>query len=112
MDQLHHGLIIEKAVRRSGLSISEIARILKVNRRSIYNYFTQQRLSIDVISSFETLLAHDFSEEIPEYSKYKLKQPAATDQQVMDWKARYLNLLEKYNELLLKMHKYDVADVA
>ena len=114
MDQVHHGLIVEKVVRRSGFSISEIARSINVNRRSIYNYFGQERLSIDIIAAFETALNHDFSQDIPEYSKYKLnKMPVGKEfGEAEIWKKKYLYLLEKYNDLLLKQHKAALEDVA
>lgn len=114
MEHVSHGLIVEKAVRRSGLSISEIGRLLKVNRRSIYNYFNQQRLSIDIIASFERVLNYDFSQEIPEYSKYKLKQAPVSKEfgEVNAWKLKYLELLEKYNDILLKQLNNNMADVA
>ena len=114
MEQVHHSLIVEKAVRRSGMSISEIGRLLNVNRRSIYNYFNQQRLSIDIIANFERALNYDFSEDIPEYSKYKLRQePVAREfGEVNVWKLKYLELLEKYNDILLKQLNHDIADVA
>ncbi len=104
MEKVHHGLVIERVVRRSGMSISDIARILKINRRSVYNYFSQPRLSIDVVNSFGKVLGYDFSKDIPEYTEFRintLTEPLDDPAQVEFWKQKYLLLLEKYNHMLL-----------
>jgi predicted transcriptional regulator len=113
MEQLHHGLIVEKVVRRSGMSLSHLARLLNVNRRSIYNWFNQQRLSIDLILSIEKAIGYDFSNEIPEYSKYRVSiMKPVEDNQSEVWKMKYVDLLEKYNELLISHRHLTLEDVA
>jgi transposase-like protein len=37
----HHGQAVEKIIRRGGHSITKVARIMNVNRRSVYNWFDQ-----------------------------------------------------------------------
>lgn len=115
MEQAHHGLIVEKVVRRSGMSISHLARVLKVNRRSVYNWFNHPKLSIDLIMSIEKALGYDFSNDIPEYSQFRIGRAASSDEdipQAETWKRKYIDLLEKYNQLLLSHRNMALEDVA
>ena len=63
---MQKGEILERVIRRNHISISELSRKLNVSRRSIYNWFTQERLSRDVIYKIGTVLNHDFSAEFPD----------------------------------------------
>ncbi|MBG6233925.1 transcriptional regulator with XRE-family HTH domain [Pedobacter sp. CAN_A7] len=110
---MHNGEIIELVVRRDKISISELSRKLKVSRKSIYNWFKKENLSLDVINRIGEVLNHDFTTELPE--KYeelnvelkKLRQDSDTidgfDPNVAHyWKTKYINLLESYTGLLIK----------
>jgi hypothetical protein len=112
---LHHGEIVEKVVRRKGYSISEIARFTKVNRRSVYYWFTQKNLKPDIIHRIGVCLKHDFSIEFPhlftekqfenvknfQYSDEEPDYPMEAPEETY-WKDKYIELLEKYNEILLR----------
>lgn len=107
---IHRGEIIEKAVRQSGMSIAEVARRLGKSRRHVYNLFEDPNISLDVILQISKIIHYDFTGEFPElknkhttqmvndmdatYEKYK---------DTVDWKDKYLQLLEKYNALLEKL---------
>lgn len=114
---LHHGQTVEKIIRKNGHSISEVAKRLNVNRRSIYNWFTQAILKQETIHKIGRAIMHDFSAEFPhlfspadfiftmvptfsleEYNK-KI-EPAGNDTQSAEWRDKYLELLEKYNQVL------------
>lgn len=108
----HAGAIVEKAVRRSGVSIAELARQIDVNRRSLYNWFAQERLSIDIICKIGFAIGYDFSADFPSQltsAKYlqlnqflkSVKENDETDN-VDFWRNKYVTLLEKYNDLLVK----------
>jgi hypothetical protein len=101
----HHGGIIEKVIRREGPSLTDLAKILNVNRRSIYNWFMQQRLKPETIIRIGRAMKHDFSVEFPELfvsGDFK-DQPAIKVELENDfngWKEKYIDLLERYNILL------------
>ncbi|MBS7566826.1 TetR/AcrR family transcriptional regulator [Mucilaginibacter sp. Bleaf8] len=110
----HYGQIVEKVIRRDGYSISELARLMNVNRRSIYNWFNKKRLKTEVIYRIGGVLSYDFSKEFPELFRtnefeYLANNPETSsdnDEQQAEqaptdhWKDKYITLLEKYNELL------------
>ncbi|WP_134089237.1 helix-turn-helix domain containing protein [Olivibacter sp. XZL3] len=108
----HYGEIIERTIRRNGYSISELARMMEVNRRSIYNWFSQAKLKADIIFKIGCVLKHDFSNEFPElFSSEEFQQAfnsgkfTATPQieeieKINYWKDKYISLLEEYNQIL------------
>ena len=103
--QKHHGQIIERVVRKNGFSITELSRALKVNRRSIYNWFQSPKLKPDVIRTIGHTIRHDFSSEFEEFfnSEDFNDRIHTSDNTAIDneFKEKYLRLLESYNELLL-----------
>lgn len=107
-------------VRRSGVSITELARRTNVNRRSVYNWFNQKRLKLDVICKIGNVLGHDFSQEFPSYfpnsdqvsSKRSINiaiDESDSSESVYYWMNKYIGLLEKYNELLVKASTREVG---
>jgi predicted transcriptional regulator len=99
----HRGEIIEKAVRESGLSISELARRMKKSRRTIYNLFENPNVSIDEVLHIGKIIHHDFNYVYTDMSKNisTVGEPEATyGETTAYWKDRYIKLLEKYNALL------------
>jgi transcriptional regulator with XRE-family HTH domain len=110
--ELHYGQIVERIIRRKGYSISELARLTKVNRRSVYNWFNQKQLKPEIIFRIGTVVNHDFSSEFPglfpdedlsRQTKYVVQsnQANTSDFNHTYWKDKYIDLLEKYNQLLL-----------
>ncbi|WP_069658405.1 helix-turn-helix domain-containing protein [Arcticibacter eurypsychrophilus] len=112
---IHHGQIIEKVIRRNGHSISDVARLTNVNRRSVYNWFNQQQLKPEIIYRIGCVINHDFSEELPQlftsedFQKgFRKSSFLNTSAEEPDsplnknlWKDKYVDLLERYNSLLL-----------
>jgi hypothetical protein len=109
----HHGQTIEKIIRRDGHSISNVARTMDVNRRTVYNWFNQAVLRQEIIYKIGHGIMHDFSVEFPELFKpedfiFKNKpalsagEPKGVTETSEDseWKAKYIELSERYNKLL------------
>jgi transcriptional regulator with XRE-family HTH domain len=106
----HHGQILERAIRRNGNSISDVARLLNINRRSVYNWFNQQQLRPEIIYKIGQVINHDFSVDLPEMfspedfaKKARLtinKQGELIEDTTNTWQQKYIDLLEKYNTLL------------
>ncbi|MEH6307446.1 helix-turn-helix transcriptional regulator [Olivibacter sp. CPCC 100613] len=116
----HYGHIIERIIRRNGYSISELARLTNVNRRSIYNWFNQKNLKPEIIFRIGCALKHDFSEEFPElftedeFQKVISPEKTSTDETLTlsegssnYWKDKYIKILEEYNRLLVNQVKQD-----
>ena len=107
----HRGEIVERAVRQSGMPLTQLTQKLGRSRRWIYNAFENPYLSLEVILQIGGIIHHDFSEEITELKNPRqlTNEPAermysVTDENTVEfWKNKYLLLLEKYNELLEKV---------
>jgi hypothetical protein len=104
----HRGEIVEKAVRQSGMPLTQLTKRLGKSRRWIYNAFENPSLSLDLIYEIGKIIHHDFSTEIIDLrtSRLHVLDGAELDYQQMPensiefWKNKYLILLEKYNALL------------
>ncbi|MBE9583569.1 hypothetical protein IM792_03835 [Mucilaginibacter sp. JRF] len=107
----HYGQLLEYAVRRKGISLTELAVSLKVNRRTIYNWFESPYLKNNIIYRIGLAINHDFSVEFPQYftsdmfssDKVRSANEISTYADSSDWKDKYINLLEKYNQVLTTM---------
>jgi len=107
-EQKHHGLVLEKAARKSDMSLSEVARKAGVSRRTLYNWFLQEKLSKTIVVKIGYILNVDFSVDIPEYQMFKNVEqevaPMLTFTPLEDLKMKYIDLLEKYNSLLSQVN--------
>jgi transcriptional regulator with XRE-family HTH domain len=111
---LNYGSILEKAVRKDCMGISEIARKLQVSRRTLYNWFESENLDLEVFYKVGLVTGHDFSKEIPGFEEEKKrfagnfpKELSALDDNantVYYWMERYIHLLEKYNSILRELN--------
>ncbi|WP_342645494.1 helix-turn-helix domain-containing protein [Mucilaginibacter sp. CSA2-8R] len=112
----HHGQLIEKIIRLNGYNISELARLLSVDRRTIYIWFKKKRLKKEVILQFAEHINHDFSVDFPELfqsndqsnpswiaDRMEQVDEANNDNPDKDIHQKYIELLEKYNQLLQKI---------
>jgi plasmid maintenance system antidote protein VapI len=94
----HHGLLLERMIREKGYSISEFAQKIAVNRRTVYNWLNQPTLSAATIAAIDKALNSDYFANISNNSDAKEKDaPLPESGPLLD---KYIQLLEKYNDLL------------
>lgn len=86
--------------------------MMKVNRRSIYNWFGHSKLKPEIIFKIGSALRHDFSTEFPElfasedfrreFNKPKISISTTIQQneEISFWKDKYISLLEQYSKAL------------
>ncbi len=110
--KVHMGEILERIVRRDRMGISELARRLNVSRRTMYNWFETERISVEVIRRIGFVIGHDFSVEFPD--EFAKKSDFADGESFIDatsageqpatavyyWMDKYIKLLEKFNTVL------------
>jgi transcriptional regulator with XRE-family HTH domain len=117
--KLNAGEIVEHAVRRQNVNISELSRRMKVNRRTLYNWFQQKSLNADVICGIGEVINYDFSKDFNEElesnklkSKERILNPKINkdynaQESVYYWMEKYISLLEDYKKLLQNSSSYD-----
>jgi len=112
----HKGEIVEKVIRQSGYPITRLAKKLGKSPRWMYYMFDKDNVPIDHILEIGAILHYDFSEQIKDLKKYKiiekseevqesLPEHQLKDEEIALWKNKYLELLEKHNQLLLELTK-------
>ena len=63
-DEIHIGNKIQFVFNQSGLTVSQFARMLNVQRTRIYNIFASKTLDIDLICKISDVLHYDFITEL------------------------------------------------
>lgn len=116
----HRGEIVEKAVRQSGVPISEIARSIGYNRKSMYDFFQKADLGLDIVIQIGKAIRHDFRKDFPELffsDRNEVGEPVEDYKSSADleecikerneWMYKYIDLLEQHNALLKgELQKY------
>ena len=95
-DSIHIGNIVQNQVKKSGIKIAELARIMNKSRRFIYILFENKNAPLHYVQEIGNALHYDFSSEISGIDKTKEIE--------LCWKDKYLKLLEEHNELLKKYY--------
>lgn len=108
------GDVIERAVRKN-IGISELSRKLHVSRTAIYNWFENGQVNLETLCRIGQAIDYDFSKEFPEeFANAQNQKPMelatkvgtqdiALDNVVDYWMTKYIDLLEKYNDLLVDL---------
>lgn len=100
----HRGEIVAKKFRNSGLTLNKLKGFLKVSTQTLYNYFAKEDLDYSTIYDIGKVIKYDFSKDFPEMAGfYVANEPETKYGPVdIDYKERYIRLLEEYNLLLQK----------
>ncbi|MFD1870881.1 helix-turn-helix domain-containing protein [Hymenobacter bucti] len=123
----HQGEIVQEAIKNSGISITRIVEELGITRPTIYRKFKDDTLDAKFVRRIGEIIGHDFAQDftMPEQSSLSFVSQAPksyvtptvtprvtvsqqpdldVSQQLMSLQAKYIALLEAYNELLLKVY--------
>jgi hypothetical protein len=111
----HRGEIVEKAITQSNVPISAIARAIGYDRRSIYNFFDNPDLSLDIIVKIGKAINYDFRKDFPELFIQEPKQAVQEPEEhysttlseclkeKKEWRDKYYSLLEENKELMTQL---------
>jgi len=107
----HRGEILKQVIKDLNAKVSHVADKMKIDRGTVYRHMEDPELSFDHIIKYGEALNFDFSKHFPEMI-YVLKEPpseygsAKSYDELKDaaeyWKDKYIDILEKYNALLVK----------
>ncbi|MCC9135425.1 helix-turn-helix domain-containing protein [Pontibacter silvestris] len=128
----HKGEVIREAIKSSGVAIGVVAEKLGVSRKTLYNKFKEANIPYSFILRLGEVIHYDFSQDFPNLSKnvkkdvnpqaqnttgnlllpfdggttpQKENNPNAlkeSESELVTLQRKYITLLEKFNELLLK----------
>lgn len=103
----HHGQTLERAIRKAGINLTDLARELNVDRRTIYNWFQSPKLKESIICRIGRIIRYDFFVDFPELletSQCRFDGQNGILNNIDNektWKDKYDLLLKDYNKLLL-----------
>ena len=123
----HQGEILQEAIKNSGISITRIVEELGITRPTIYRKFKEETIDYTIVKRIGDIINHDFSNDFTVVQQSSLpfvtsvvrtpvtnavtsrvtpNQNLDTDpsKQLLTLQAKYIALLESYNELLLKVY--------
>lgn len=123
----HQGEILQEAIKNSGISITRIVDELGITRPTIYRKFKEETVDYSFVKKVGEIINHDFSDDftalqqsaisfvttpvrntttVPVTSRVTPAQLTENDpsRQLLLLQAKYIALLEAYNELLLKVY--------
>lgn len=123
----HQGEILQEAIKNSGISITRIVEELGITRPTIYRKFKEETIDYNIVKRIGEIINHDFSNDFTVVQQSSLPfvintprpivtasvtsrvtQQQNTDsdpsKQLLLLQAKYIALLEAYNELLLKVY--------
>lgn len=108
--RLNRGQVLAVKVEATGLNKEEVARKAGYSRASYYKHIEKPDLSYYILIAYGKAIKHDFTEEFPDMPRYVLEDPEeyyGTPKTLDDaihiiasWKNKYIELLEKYNQLI------------
>lgn len=123
----HQGEILQEAIKNSGISITRIVEELGITRPTIYRKFKEDTLDANFVKNIGQIIGHDFSQDFTMAQQSSLpfvtpvsrasvtnsvaprvtpslKSDSDLNNQLLVLQAKYIALLEAYNELLLKVY--------
>lgn len=123
----HQGEILQETIKNSGISITRIVEELGITRPTIYRKFKEDTLDASFVTRIGEIIGHDFSTSFTIAQQATLPfvtlavkplvntgvTPRVTAspnpdsdpyRQLSALQAKYIALLESYNELLLKVY--------
>lgn len=123
----HQGEILQEAIKNSGISITRIVDELGITRPTIYRKFKEETIDYSFVKKVGEIINHDFSKDFTSLQQSSLPlvtynvrntvsssvTPRVTSSQSVEadpsrqlllLQAKYIALLEAYNELLLKVY--------
>lgn len=110
----HRGEILEVVVNKYSPNKTALAKKMGIDRTTIHRHFKDPDLSDELLLRYAKALKYDFAKEFPELKHYTnmLEEPITEYRpltlsdalkEIDYWKAKYLNIVEKHNELLTRI---------
>ncbi|MGV3528116.1 MAG: hypothetical protein ACO1OO_04405 [Flavisolibacter sp.] len=109
-NDIDRGQILKNAVDASRLSKELVARKAGYTRTSYYKHIADPDLPFHILAAYGKAIRHDFTQELADMPKYLLEDPSENYDKEMSlteaikqidyWKGKYIDLLEKYNDMI------------
>nr|WP_068887666.1 hypothetical protein [Pedobacter panaciterrae] len=108
--KINRGAILKKAVKDSGIPITEVARRAGYGRVTYYTHIDNSDLKLDILDKYATAIKYDFRDEVPEMVEYyerKRENSLSTFEKIEAdrdfWRDEYGRMLKEKNEMQKKI---------
>jgi hypothetical protein len=108
--KINRGNILKKAVKTSGIPITEVARRAGYGRVTYYLHIENPDLKLDVLDKYSIAINYDFRDEIPEMIEYyerKRESNLSTFEKIEAdrnfWRDEYSRILKEKNQLIKRI---------
>ena len=105
MVKVHMGELVEKVIKKTGANVTELASAMGVSRRTIYNWYKEEVISVTILNKLSRVIGYDFTTaenavnaELIDADEQLENNVSSQDDKY--WQSRYIELLERYSELL------------
>lgn len=99
--QVHHGMILEKAIRKSGFLIATISNKLNVSRNTLYQKFKLETLPAELFHQVGTIIHYNFANDLPSLGKGdKNIRKDAYLRTILQLEQEYRSMLEQKAKLI------------
>jgi len=102
---IHRGEIVEKVLRKSGYSLTKVAKKLDISRNTLYNRFTYANLNYQFIMKVGKIIYYDFTIDFPEMKEDVDLLEKGKTRELWRIERKYAELLEKNAKLLAILAK-------
>ncbi|MBL4678630.1 MAG: response regulator [Mucilaginibacter sp.] len=65
----NRGSLLEYVIRKQNIDITDLCKKLNINRRTLYNWFDDENLSLDSIIAVSKAISYSFFDEFPELNE-------------------------------------------
>ena len=105
MVKVHMGELVEKVIKKTGANVTELASAMGVSRRTIYNWYKEEVISVSILNKLSQEIGYDFTNAEILFGAQQIEpdeqlENAVVNQDDKYWQSRYIELLEQYSELL------------
>ena len=104
-DEIHIGKNIQYIFNQSGLTVSQFARMLDLQRTRVYNIFESKTIDIDLLCKISDVLYYDFLSEV------YLKKRKNADQSPTTININYKITTDNLGEFIKSVQKLKSAGI-
>jgi len=107
---IHRGKLLKSIIQKSDISIFDLSKALEYSIDAIHHHIEMETLDFKLLLAYGEVLKYDFSVDFPEMKSLTAKETFNIEVMNYDellkdrdhWKLKYIQLLEKHNELLIR----------
>jgi len=109
--QIHRGQLLKSIIHKRNISIFDLSKTLAYSIDAIHHHIEMETLDFKLLSAYGDVLDYDFSVDFPEMAVNVIAddhiqhEDFSYEELLRDrdhWKMKYIELLEKHNDLLVK----------